>query len=150
MAVRIGVEVDGLRELLRVASTLPKTAQQELREAAKMIAEDEAPRIKTAAAGSDRQSAALIGSIRIRRDRVPAIAAGGRGRTSVSGGATAGQLFFGAEFGGGRKPTTKQFRPHRGRGGYWFFPTLRADQDRMMKRWEGALRAIEREWSGGV
>ncbi|MFT4295642.1 MAG: hypothetical protein QM582_09550 [Micropruina sp.] len=150
MPVLIGVEVEGLRELLRVASRLPKTAQNELRQSAMLIATDEAASIRAAAAGSSPQSAAVVGSIRARRDRVPAVAAGGAGRSGVSGGATTGQLFFGAEFGGQGRPTTKQFRPHRGTSGYWFFPTLRRDQERMMKRWETALRAVEREWSGGV
>lgn len=150
MAVRIGLEVDGLRELLRAASRLPKTAQNELRDSARMIAQDEASSIRSAGAGSSGQSAAAVASLRVRRDRVPAVSIGGARRAGVSGGATVGQLFFGAEFGGQRRPATKQFRPHRGRTGYWFFPTLRADQDRMMKRWEAALRAIEREWSGGI
>lgn len=65
----------------------------------------------------------------------------------MSGGATVGQLFFGAEFGGGAKPTTQQFRPHRGHTGYFFFNQLRTDQARQLERWEKALTAIEREWA---
>ena len=179
--VNMGIQIEGLRPLLRRLNQLPKTAQAELREAAQAIADDEAARIASAARGSDRQSAAVAGFVRSRKDRVPAIAAGGTARTGVSGGATAGQLFFGAEFGGGstkkftrevtetqyttrtgktrtrktfgaakfagRKNTTNQFRPHLGRTGYWFWPQLRADEARMLARWEQALEAIEREWA---
>lgn len=39
---------------------------------------------------------------------------------------------LGAEFGGGRRPTTRQFPPWRGKGetaGYMLYPTLRAETD---------------------
>ena len=166
MSVTIGMEVEGLPSLFRRVNALPKTAQQELREAAMDIAEDEARRIRSAAAGDSRQAAAIAPFIKARRDRGPAISAGGKRKAGVSGGAQAGQIFFGAEFGGKArraesvktsaarrgfviKQTTQQFRPHTGNEGYFFFPTLREDQDRMLKRYERALRAIEREWSGG-
>lgn len=164
MTLTIGIEVENLPGMWRRLRALPKTAQQELRDAARMISDDEAARIRSAAAGDSPQAAAVAPFIRARRDRVPAIVAGGHSKAGVSGGAKAGEVFFGAEFGGrGRKrrkavkhgsrvvvhQTTLQFRPHRGREGYWFFETLRADQERMMRRYEGALRAIEREWSRG-
>jgi len=129
---------------------------------------------------SDKQSAAVASFVRARRDRVPAISAGGTSRTGVAGGAKAGELFFGAEFGGGsnkqferqvtktqyttktgktrtrtsygkaefvgQKATTNQFRPWLGKQGYWFWPQLRADQDRMFARWEAVVNAIAREW----
>lgn len=166
MAVRMDLEVEGLREMWARIRALPRTAQAELREAAQAIADDEAGRIRTAAGGSSAQAAKLSGFIKSRRDRVPAISAGGNRKPGFSGGATAGQVFFGAEFGGqGRgmvriafrqskgggthmvRGTTNQFRPHRGRQGYFYFPTLRADQDRMLARYERALAQIEREWA---
>ena len=33
---------------------------------------------------------------------------------------------LGAEFGGGRRPRTRQFPPHLGRQGYFVYPTVRA------------------------
>ena len=92
----VGIEVEGLRELQARVRRLPKVAQAELREASQAIADMEAPRLRGAASASSRQAGAIASSIRVRRDRFPAIAAGGRGRTGVSGGATAGQLFYGA------------------------------------------------------
>lgn len=165
MAVRMDLEVEGLKELWARIRELPRTAQQELREAAQAIADEEAGRIRSAASSSDSQSSKLAGFIKSRRDRVPAISAGGNRKPGYSGGATAGQVFFGAEFGGRGKGmvrigyratksgmrivrgTTNQFRPHRGRKGYFFWPMLRADQERMLARYEAALAQIEREWA---
>ena len=178
--VRMGIEVEGLKPFLARLNQLPKTAQAEIREAAQDIAADELVRIVATGRGSDKQSRAVAAFVKARRDRVPAIAAGGRTKIGVRGGATAGEMFFGAEFGGqsrrkftrdvtetqvttrtgktrtqrtfgkfryaGRKNTTAQFRPHLGKTGYWFWPTLRKDADRMFKRWEKVVDAIAREW----
>lgn len=179
----MALEVEGLKPFLARINALPKTAQNEIREAAQAIADDEVQRIVQAGRGSDKQSAAVASFIKARRDRVPAIAAGGNTKTGVRGKATTGQLFFGAEFGGGsnkrfdrevtktqvtsasgktrtrttfgkaifsgEKHTTHQFRPWLGKTGYWFWPQLRADRDRMMQRWEKAVEAIAREWGQG-
>lgn len=172
----MGIEVEGLKPFLARISALPKTAQAEIREAAQAIADDEAKRIISAGRSDDKQSRAVAGFIKSRRDRVPSIVAGGNRKTGVRGGATAGQLFFGAEFGGqsqkkfedvtktvvgrtgkerqvrtgskfvGSKATTNQFRPHKGRTGYWFWPQLRKDAERMHDRWEQVVEAIAREW----
>ncbi|MDO5534368.1 MAG: hypothetical protein Q4F65_06935 [Propionibacteriaceae bacterium] len=177
--VRMGLEVEGLKPFLARVSKLPKTAQAELRERAQDIADDEARRLSAAGRSDDKQSQAVAQFIKSRRDRVPYVQAGGNKKTGVSGGAKAGELFFGAEFGGqsskrfedttktvtgrtgkqrtvrtgsrfvGKKNTTAQFRPHLGRTGYWFWPQLRRDQERMFSRWEEAVASIEREWGMG-
>lgn len=149
MADAIEIDRQAWREIVRRLNRLPQTAKQEIREAARAIAEDEAARIRSAGGSDDKQSDAVASFVRARSDRMPAIVAGGRKKAGVSGGATVSELFFGAEFGGARRPTTRQFRPWRGRQGYWFWPTLRADRGRMMERWLGALSAIEREWGVG-
>lgn len=177
--MRIGLEVEGLKPFLTHINALPKSAQAELRERAQAISDDEARRLSAAGRGDDPQSQAVARFIKSRKDRVPYVQAGGNQKTGVSGGARAGELFFGAEFGGqsqkrfedvtktvtgrtgkqrqvrtgsrfvGRKNTTNQFRPHLGRRGYWFWPQLRADQERMFRRWEEAVVSIEREWGMG-
>lgn len=125
------LEVSGLPELLRRVAALPRSGQVEWEEAAERIASEEAGRIRSAGGSSDRQSARMAGSVRASGD-------------SVSAG---GLFFFGSEFGGQGSSTTMQFRPHRGSTGYWFWPTIRRDEDRIMRRYEDAVRAIEREWS---
>jgi hypothetical protein len=138
--------IEDLPGILKRLNALPKTAQAEIRTAAQAIADEEAERIRAAASGSGGQAAAIAPFIKARRDRVPAIAAGGSAKAKVAGGATRGEIFFGAEFGGQARPTTQQFRPHKGREGYFFYPTLRADSERMVERWLGVVRAVEREW----
>ncbi len=141
--------IDGLPGMLKRLSRLPKTAQAEIRQAAQAIADDEASRIRAAGEASSKQSSVVAQFIKSRRDRVPAISAGGSRKTGLPSGATAGQVFFGAEFGGQGRPTTQQFRPNTGTTGYFFYPTLRADSERMIQRWLGVVNAIEREWTGG-
>ena len=51
-------------------------------------------------------------------DRVPALTAGGSRKVkSSTGKVTAGDVFFGYEFGGGARPTTQQFPPWLGTHG---------------------------------
>lgn len=140
--------IEDLPGILRRLNRLPKAAQAEIRQAAQAIADEEAGRIRAAAAGDSSQSAAIAQFIKARRDRVPAITAGGGAKAKVTGGATRGEIFFGAEFGGHTRPTTRQFRPHKGKEGHFFYPTLRADSQRMVERWLGVITAIEREWTG--
>lgn len=143
--VRIGVEVDDLKPFLARVRALPKTAQNEVREAAQAIADDEAERIRARGRRVSPLAALAASSVKSRRDRIPAIAGGGAKRIGEDGG-RAGDLFFGAEFGGRGRKTTQQFQPHRGRLGYFFFDQLREDQDRMLERWQQAVDAIAREW----
>lgn len=142
---RQGIEVEGLKPLLRTLSKLPREVNAEVRKASKTIATREADRIRAAA--NDTLSRAVAVSVRARSDRVPAIVSGGSRKVAVSGHPSAGQAFFGAEFGGGARPTTAQFRPHRGRHGYWLWPTLRADEERMLTEWLAALDTIVKGWS---
>lgn len=144
MAVQVEQEIDGLPELRARALALPRAAQAELDEAVQRIAEEEATRIGRAAGGSSAQAARLSGFIRADRGRTPGVTVAGS--PGFSGGGTVGQVFFGAEFGGGARATTKQFRPYRSTGYFWF-PTLRADEERIARRYEQALAQIEREWA---
>lgn len=48
---------------------------------------------------------------------------GGGLRRLPSGNGTYGDIFFGAEFGGGSRPRTRQFAPYRSKG-YFFWPAL--------------------------
>jgi hypothetical protein len=54
---------------------------------------------------------------------------------------------LGAEFGGGRRPSTRQFPPWRGAGrnaGYFVYPTIRGESDDIMRRLEHAVRDLLR------
>lgn len=154
--VKAGIQVTGLTEVLRELNRLGPAVNREVRVSAKAIAEDEAPRLRAAAERSgDRLSAAVGVTVRARSDRVPKIVGGGAKRVSTSRRPKAGDVFFGAEFGGGKRDTTKQFRPYKrhGRGGlgYWLWPQIRQDQERMMTEWLAALdRVLNNKTDGGT
>ena len=162
----MGIEVPDLKQTLATLNKLPNEATVAMRDASQQIAQDEADRLRSAGMSSgDKQSKLVAGVIRAKRDRVPAIAAGGAkkvapsrkiyrsttNRTKTGRGKlvkpSAGDIFFGAEFGGRRRKTTQQFRPHRGRKGYWFWPQLRADEARMISAYDEAVTdVLGREW----
>lgn len=133
MPIRPIVDIEGLPAFHAAAAGLPRAAQEASDDATERIARDEASRIRGAAARSSRQSARVAGSVRAVGGSAPGVSAGG-------------VLFFGAEFGA---RTLRQFRPHRGHTGYWFWPTLRADERRIDQRWDEAGDAIEQEWVNG-
>jgi hypothetical protein len=135
------IHVEGLNETLRAFRQYGPDAANELRTAAKAIAADVAAKQQAAGRSSDRQSAMAAGSVRARRDRTPVIVAGGRSK--------AGMVFFGAEFGGQRRKTTRQFRPYRGKTGYWFYPTLRAATPKLLEDYSQALDRAARRWGAG-
>lgn len=53
-----------------------------------------------------------------------------------NGNDAAGEMTFGTEFGGQRRRHTLQFRPHRGRDGYFFWPTVRRHSDDIKRMWD--------------
>ena len=40
---------------------------------------------------------------------------------------------MGAEFGGGARPRTRQFKPHRGQSGYFLYPTIRHETEHIIE-----------------
>lgn len=56
-------------------------------------------------------------------------------RAKVLAGGPKAPAFFGHEFGGGAKPTTHQFPIHRGRDGYFLYPTVREQVREAEDRW---------------
>lgn len=107
-----------------------------------------------------RQAAVVAATVRPAKDRVPTIYIGGsKGR--ASGGANAGQLLFGNEFGGERNSKQSQsafpnggfrFPPRtaakgRGNAGYWIFPTLKSMQPEIKRRWFEAVNKVMDNWA---
>jgi hypothetical protein len=129
--------IAGLNRALR---SLPKEATEQLRTASKGIAQmvaDEARGRAIRVGGVARHVAPTITAT---RDRVPAIKMGGSGRLPRGG--VVGDVIWGAEYGGQRRPTTQQFQPWRGssRGaGYFLWPAIRARSDDIDERYSQAL-----------
>lgn len=104
------------------------------------------------------QAAIVAETIRANRDRVPNITIGGSRGRKASGGATAGELVVGNEFGayptskngafpnGGRRFPYRTDRKGRGNVGYWIYPTLADMQPTISRRWWDAATNIFRHW----
>lgn len=145
-ALVVNLRIDGARETLAALRKLPKDANDELRDASKRLAELMAGRARAAARADSRQAALMAATVRAARDRVPVVQVGGTrrvGRNRVS----AFKMLFGSEFGSNR---LKQFRPHRGRKGYWFFPLVESQQALISKQWNRAADAVLVKFSKGA
>jgi hypothetical protein len=159
--VKVGVQVEGLNETLRAFNRYGRDANKELRAAAAAEVDRILPALTAAATAAGPQAAMTASSVRRRSDRVPVITAGGSRRirkrvrsfqrraTKLSSAVSAGDVFFGAEFGGGGRPSTRQFPPYRGHAGYWFWPTLRHHLPELRRRYIRALDELAARWAQG-
>lgn len=127
--------VAGLNKTLR---KLPKTASAELRDASQAIADKVAGDARGAATAQGGVARLVAPTIRAGRDRVPLVRMGSSARLPADGRSrkgdrqTIGDVIWGAEFGGGARKTTQQFKPWRGNdtgAGYFLWPTVRGDRD---------------------
>jgi hypothetical protein len=142
----VTIHIDGLRETLAALRKLPKDASDELRTAALEISRELAAAAKASGAREGSQAAAVAKTVKAARDRVPVVVAGGNrklGRNKKP----AFKLLFGSEFGANR---LEQYRPHLGRGSYWFFRTIEDEQVTIQARWLEAADAIIRKFGGAV
>lgn len=55
-------------------------------------------------------------------------------------------IFTGAEFGGRMRPVTMQFPPHRGKRGYFLYPWMRANAQKLNDRWDRAIADAMEPW----
>lgn len=147
------LQVSGLNETLRAFKAYGRDANKELRQAAGGVADQVVPALILSAGSASPQAALVAPSIKRRTDRVPKIVAGGatraRPNTRSRRRVTAGDVMFGGEFGGGRRPGTAQFPPWVGRTGYWFWPTIRAHLPAMRRAYIAALDDLARRWGRG-
>lgn len=145
------VLIDGLAAFLRDAAKADDRFNSHMREAARGVAQqivDEA-KVEASTITRSRQAVEVMKGMRAYNDRIPTVKlAEGSGFVSVSRPnrkrkrkVTRGDVFFGAEFGGGVQRTTRQFLRHRGRAGYFFWPTVRKLKNKIA---EDYLAAIDR------
>lgn len=135
------VQVVGIRPLLRALSQIDKDLNKYVRDASGAIAGDLVTGA-TAAARTPGQRLAASG-LQVKRDRIPVVKVG---TAIVRDGVRATDVFYGYEFGGGRRPTTQQFPPHQGRRGYFFYPTARARGARYFEMWADAVDTAFKVW----
>lgn len=157
-ALTIRLKAEGVRETLAAFRELPKDTNRELREASLRIADLLAQSAK-GASHIDAQSAAVGTTVRAIKDRVPVVQAGGSRRITSSR-VPAWRLLFGSEFGADRRfgwysarrysdSRGRQFSPHQGRQGRWFFPTVERELPSALVEWRRAADEIVRRFGQG-
>lgn len=162
-SITVRPDLKDYRGLLKALNLMDKEAQVALKDDVYAISSWTAKSIQQAGYAHPyypKQARIVAASVQPSRDRVPTVRVGGsKGR--VSGGANAGQLLFGNEFGGNRnaygtqsafpnggyKFPPRTAREGRGNAGYWIFPTLKAMQPEIKKRWLTAVNQVMDNWA---
>jgi hypothetical protein len=109
---------------------MDKALNAEVRDASQQVAARFAASIAGRAASP--LAAAVAANVRARRDRVPVVA---MGAGKLASGTPIRDVMFGAEFGGGARPTTRQFLPHQGTTGYFLYPAVRSQGAAVAQEW---------------
>ena len=158
----MSLDMSDYRGVLKALSQMDKEAQLQLKDDVHAISKWTAQGIIYSSYGAfmPAQAAIVAQTVRANRDRLPNITIGGsKGR--ASGGANAGQLLYGNEFGGERNAYNSQsafpnggYRfparsPREGRGnkGWWIFPSLVRMQPMIRQRWEEAVNKVMDNWA---
>lgn len=158
-ALTVTVRIDGLRETLQAFREMPKDANDELRDRSRELAQVLADRARAAGQAEGGQAALVAGTVKAARDRVPVVQAGGTRKLGRHK-APAWGLLFASEFGMTRRSgwyasprygrsTARQYQPHQGQQGIWFFPTVEGAQTEISRQWNQAADAIVRKFSDG-
>lgn len=172
-AGEVAFVVEGLKEVLREYSQASPTFNRELRIAAQEVAEGLLEKVKARAnslpahgrnTGGRSQAATVVNGLKARRDRVPTIKLSkdalypsvsrpnaDRVRNSSRGTQARvrmGHVFYGAEFGGARRSTTKQFTPWLGNTGRFFWPTVRDNRSFIITQYLEVLDNVAKRIEG--
>ena len=148
------VIVKDLFETMRKFQQESPQFNKEMRKVGAIIAEDLKGRviIEAGTVSRARQALAVAKGFRvIKSERLPTLELRGsspfpsksRPPSKRNKKVTRSDVFFGAEFGGGARPTTRQFLRHRGQSGYFFWPTVRKRKNQIAKEYlEGIDRVV--------
>ena len=151
-SIGVAIAVEGLTDLLNDLQRIEPNFNKEMRKAGKEVAQllVVAATKEAASVTRARQALEVMKGMRAQSDRLPTI------KLSSSSGfvsksrpnrkrktkVTRGQVFFGAEFGGGARKSTSQFLRHRGRSGYFFWPTVRQEKNNIAKEYLQAINTV--------
>lgn len=127
----VAARVHGLKELQRELRAADPELARRLQQVNKRLVES--------VADEARSLAGPHVSTRAKRSIRPQ--ASGRETRVTAGGARVPE-FYGQEFGGGRRPRTRQFPPHRGREGYFLWPTVRRRLHTAFEEWNAPFDEI--------
>ena len=132
-----GVNVEGLADLRRALKAIDAAAPRELSAVGKQVAGFVAEDARSIAEGLGGVAAKSAPSVK-------ASSSGGGGAIGLGGGAY--PMAAGAEFGGRGRPTTQQFKPHLGRTGYFVYPSIRRNADRIEESYSEKLDDLMRKY----
>lgn len=124
--------VEGLPQLVRACDKISKDLERKTDAAAEDVARDVV---------SNARNAARTPQARLAASSLTT-GTSGDGATVES----SSPIFTGAEFGGRARPTTQQFPPHKGKRGYFLYPSMRARADQLNKHWENAIDDAMATW----
>jgi len=150
-----------IQAILRTFKNMDDIAKEDMKKTVKEISNDAASSIGSALQATP-QGQALARSIKVSNSykRGPVISIGGD-NPKLKNGTPVGAIALGVEFGAyqnrprnrksGEYTGYKQFQPRspregRGNAGYFIFPTLKALQPYITKRWVDEVDRIRREW----
>jgi hypothetical protein len=146
------VQIIGIAAFLRDAAKADERFNTEMRKAAQEVAENlnEKAKAEAATVTRSRQATEVMKGMRARRDRIPTIKLSEKSAFVSKSNpnrkrkrkVTRGDVFFGAEFGGGARPRTQQFLRHRGRSGYFFWQTVRKEKGNIAKEYLDAIQKV--------
>ena len=146
------IEIDGIGKFLRDASRADANFNIEMRKAARQVAANLVIKAKAEAATvtRSRQAIQVMRGMKASSDRIPTIKLSEKSPFISKSNpnkkrkrpVTRGDVFFGAEFGGGKTPNTKQFLRHRGRAGYFFWQTVRKEKQNIASEYLAAIDQV--------
>ncbi len=156
----VTVRIDGVRAVLRALRDVPPDANNALKDRTATLTNVLASKIRWAARAEGSQAAAIANTVKPRRDRVPSVQAGGSRRFGRHRSA-AWEVLAGSEFGMNRRSgwygaaryagsTGRQFKPHLGRGSYWFFKTVEDNERQIGATWLAVADDVVREFGKGA
>ncbi len=160
-SIRIKMDMtQDLRDMLNDLKKMDQDSQTKLKDDVSAISKWTAQGIIQSSynAPMPAQAAIVAQTVKYNRDRVPNVTIGGARGRKASGGASAGELLMGNEFGanpgspngafpnGGRRFPYRSDREGRGNAGYWIFPALRQMQPEISRRWWNAADQVFKHW----
>jgi hypothetical protein len=150
--VRLEVDERTLNGLRYALTKMDKDSNTQLRNDVADITSWYAPKLANAALGlgsanNPAQALRVAQSIRAVRDRTPYVRVGGRS-SRFSGGAVAGQVLYGSEFGSNNYKQFPARSPKTGRGnaGWWIYPSLKRFQPEITYKWKEAVMKVLGNW----
>ena len=156
----IKIKDSDILAIRRTFSKMDEIAKDDMKRVANDIAIEAASAVGSALQSTP-QGQALARSIRVSKSKTTPYFTVGGSTPRLSNGTPVGEIALGVEFGAyqnrprkrksGQYIGYKQFQPRspregRGNAGYFIFPTLKALQPYITKRWVDEVDRIRREW----